>query len=203
MMGRSGDLPRSISLVTALKSLFLCDSGVIIRDFKDFYKNMLSLTGIYFPGVLLVGTTEIPYEICNLTNLKPLTYHREFFQAAPPYTGNLKTVPACLKNMIFNRFELMEYGLTDSSTSNLPDSIAERLNLYGNKLTFAGLEQLAQKNNWRKIPGQISWDAFLIYNYPEIVPLYVDDKFTVNAGGTISNNTHRWYKKKAIQMHWF
>jgi len=130
----------------------------------------LSLSGYGFSG------STITDSITNCTNLKTLSLNSSnFVGTLPVHMGNLTNLTS---------FSVSNNSLTGPIpaslfTLNPPLSI----NLSSNRFTFDGLEQLKQRFGTLTASPQ-----------PNISIRYYGNRLSVSAGGTLANNTYKWYK---------
>jgi hypothetical protein len=129
---------------------------------------------------------SIPKELGNLVNLKYLNL------SAQKLTG---TIPVELGNLVNLEYLGLkgpiccDYGPANKLTGPIPDlsgiPVSASITIYDMAFTFDGLEANAT-----------TIDS---YERQAYLPIYMQNgKLRVEAGGTIANNTYRWYKRLPI-----
>lgn len=209
---------RALYLIQQFKGTFPSQIGSLANLETLEVSGNYSLTGQILPEIgnlsklkkLLMLRNEnmngpIPVEIGNLTNLE------ELWLGDTPYTGSL---PAQINNL--TKLKLIIIGSTNlggpfpainnlialstldirynhfqgplPSLANIP--VSGLANISSNAFTFAGLEE-----NISKLDGYLSQA-----NVPITVQLVPGDaaQLTVEVGGTLLNNTYKWYKNGVL-----
>ena len=137
--------------------------------------NLINLTGLHLFGNKLNGS--IPFSIGDLTNLTQLSLNNNQFSGSIPSSiGNLKGV--LYLNLGHNRLSSIP-----SSIGNLANDI-EELYLDYNHFTFEGMELIAK-----------TFSSKAQYDPQKNIPVHQHgNTLSVSAGGTLSNNTYKWFK---------
>jgi Leucine-rich repeat (LRR) protein len=183
-----GPIPSSIGNLTKLKYLDLSylpndegfdPIGFINGNIPPEIGNLINLTHLNLSSQSLAG--DLPAELGNLAKLKLLSLVSNDFSGEIPSSFNNFSQIELLDLAYGYRGESPWYGRLHGEVpdlSGLPLSAVVRLT--GNSFTFAGLEQsagqLLQYGNQSPIP--IKWQGGKMY---------------VEAGGTVANNTYKWY----------
>jgi hypothetical protein len=103
--------------------------------------------------------------------------NNELTGSIPPSIGKLFS----LRYLYLNNNHLS--GSIPSSLGNLKDNLGLLINLYSNHFTFDGMELIA-----KIFPSAI-------YNPQKNIPINQNkNALSVYAGGTLSNNTYKWFK---------
>ncbi|WP_342088399.1 leucine-rich repeat domain-containing protein [Dyadobacter sp. OTU695] len=167
--GLSGNIPGGIGNLVNLKSLSLSGKG-LTGPIPSQIGNLTGLTSLSITGLKAGG--NIPTELGNLSNLETLTL------ANNELNGNL---PASINN-------LSKAWLMDLSGNNLSGAIPNianikinRLQIAGNKFTFDGME-----TNFSRLSVNIPQQKIGVSKTNRTLSVY--------AGGTLANNTYRWYR---------
>ncbi|MHA4736401.1 T9SS type A sorting domain-containing protein [Dyadobacter sp. MSC1_007] len=148
----------------------------------------LSIAGGYLSST---GTGNIPVQLGNLTNLKFLEISN---------IGLTGTIPASFNNLT----NLKTLSLRDNAlTGPIPDltsiPLATAVDISKNKFTFAGMEENISRLDIYSGQAKIPLHANVIMG--EIggrVNGELAGGLFVFAGGTLANNTYRWYKNGAL-----
>ncbi|WP_439556839.1 T9SS type A sorting domain-containing protein [Dyadobacter sp.] len=156
---------RNLANLTSLAMDNLAGAGPIPSEIGS----MINLTSLSITGLGNAG--PIPSEIGNLINLEEL--HLE-------ENGHTGTIPASF-NKLTNAFRI--YLSKNNLTSPIPSLGAlrtRRIFISENNFTFEGLET--------------SENRFAGYAYQKKIPVTKSNgMLSVNAGGTLSKNTYKWY----------
>lgn len=167
--GLSGNIPGGIGNLVNLKSLSLSGKG-LTGPIPSQIGNLTDLTSLSITGLKAGG--NIPTELGNLSNLETLTL------ANNELNGNL---PASINN-------LSKAWLMDLSGNNLSGAIPNianikinRLQIAGNKFIFDGME-----TNFSRLSVNIPQQKIGVSKTNRTLSVY--------AGGTLANNTYRWYR---------
>lgn len=216
----SGSIPESIGNLTSLRTLNLTESQItgIIPESISNLTNLEVLAIGRFSIFSTSGLTgAIPASIGNLTNLKILALSDNRLEG---------TIPASIGNLTkLVKLDLSGPGYSDNGnelTGPIPNSIGNLVNLrdlelYGNKLNGAipvelcnissSLQYLNIQFNQFTFEGIecIGTSAALhpffdqSYSFQSVIPVTNNNPvLSVSAGGTLSNNTYKWYKKDNI-----
>ena len=173
----SGKIPSSIGNLTNLQALDL-PGNQLSGSFPSSIGNLINLQYIHLEhGNHLSG--DIPSSIGNLTNLLTLDLENNQLSGSIPSTiGNL----ANLRSLILLGNKLS--GSIPSSLTHLNNlNNGDLLILRHNYFTFDGMEAIAQKFSKAAIDHQKNIRIHQSGN-----------TLSVSAGGTLSNNTYKWYK---------
>ncbi|MEP6724194.1 MAG: T9SS type A sorting domain-containing protein [Bacteroidota bacterium] len=138
--------------------------------------------------LLLLGSNKLegvlPTALANLALARVLDFHQN------QLTGN---VPASMANLTnIGAIDLSDNqlnGTLPAALQNLPSSIFFRVEK--NRFTFNGLEYLFT---------QMSSNQYFLYCNPQAdIPINrTNNLISVSAGGTISNNTYKWYRNNTL-----
>ena len=133
------------------------------------------VTELELPNNNLVG--NIPNSIGDLTSLKVLQLNKNKLSGLLPYTIN-------------HMYQLVYLFVNDNQLSGYFPNLSEipltyNVNVENNRFTFEGMESTVHKLD--------------LYAPQAKIPLsYNGGVFTVNAGGSMSNNTYNWYRNGAL-----
>lgn len=173
----SGSIPESIGNISTLKSLSISGSN-ITGGIPASIGDLSQLQTLIISGNNITG--GIPASIGNLSQLQTL-------KLSCANIGG--TIPASIDNLS----QLQNLTLSSCSLSgpaptlnNVPATA--RVDLSSNKLTFDGLESLYQHFGVR----------LTVTPQPNISIRYNNIRLSVNAGGTLANNTYKWYRNGAL-----
>ena len=173
----NGSIPLSIGNLKKLEEISLWNNH-LSGSLPESIGNLSSLRILNLYDNDISGT--LPESIGNLTNLQTLLLTLNNF------TGNIPNSFGNLSNLIeLNLSNNQLSGAIPSTLNNLPLSTSLSLNY--NKFTFAGLEQLLSSHTW----VGYSWQA-------KIPVSTSNNKLYVSAGGTLANNTYKWYKDNIL-----
>lgn len=175
--GLSGTIPPAMGNCPALKILYLGSpylSGSIPASLGNI--STLKTLSLYAPNI----TGGIPAGLGNLAQLQTLSLS----------CANIGgTIPGSLGNLS----QLQSLSLKNCSLSGpIPDSLnnlgsATKVYLDSNKFTFAGMEPARQHFTSLYTSAQAT------------IPIRYDNiKLSVTAGGTLANNTYKWYRNGAL-----
>ena len=170
----SGVIPSSLGNLVNLGDLFL-DNNQLSGSIPSSLGNLVNLSTLYLNNNQLSG--KIPSSLGNLVNLYFLDLsNNELSGSIPSSFGNL--------------VNLEHLFLGSNRLSGIPSSFATlpalyELDLSKNRFTFDGIELLAQTI------------LFFTYNNQARIPVHQNGSaLSVSAGGTLSNNTYRWFRVK-------
>jgi len=133
------------------------------------------VTELKLPNNNLVGT--IPNSIGDLTSLKVLQLNKNKLSGLLPYTIN-------------HMYKLVYLYVNDNQLSGYFPNLSEipltyTVNVENNRFTFEGMESTVHKLD--------------LYAPQAKIPIsYNGWSLTVNAGGSMSNNTYNWYRNGAL-----
>ncbi len=175
----SGTIPSSIGNLVNLYEADLFNNQ-LSGSIPSSIGNLTNLNGLYLYTNHLSG--RIPSSIGNLINLQYLRLEDNQLSGTIPSTvGNLVNLLWLASGA--NRLS----GTVPSSLSNLihiNDNNGNRLDLSYNYFTFDGMELIAQT-----FPKKAYYD-----NQKNISIHQNGNTLSVHAGGTLSNNTYKWFK---------
>ena len=197
-----GKIPDSIGRLNSLVSLTLSPDS-LSGNIPASITNLVNLSGLNLGPNKLTG--NIPDSIGVLTKLTTLSLiNNKLTGSIPASIGNLMNltsinleinklsgdVPSSLGNLV--KLQTLALGYNQLS-GYFPDTISKlpyaAINISFNKFTFSGLETLASSTG----KGAKS------YTSQDSIPLYRDStKLWVSAGGTLANNTFKWYNNKVL-----
>lgn len=194
----SGNIPPELGKLSKLEDLYL-GSNVLTGSIPPELGKLAILTSIDLSGNQLSGA--IPEEIGNLTNVKYFTaYNNKLSGEIPAALGNLVNVlelglssnnfVGAIPSSFGNLKSAISLDVSGNYLTGIPSELSsltnlEDLSLYNNRFTFDGLEPLAQE-----FPYPIFW-----YSPQARIAIHANnDSLSVYAGGTLSNNTYKWYK---------
>src|SRR6266496_1194293 len=193
----NGAIPSSLGNLVNLQMLDL-GSNHLSDTIPSSLGNLQNLTVLWLAYNQLRGS--IPPSLGNLASLQNLAVHLNQLTGSIPSSlgklANLRylslsfnqlsgSIPSSLGNLV-NLFTLDLYnnrlsGSIPSSLGNLNPSLS--LSLNGNHFTFDGMELIAQT-----FPNAI-------YDKQKRIPIHQNgNTLSVSAGGTLSNNTYKWYR---------
>src|SRR6266496_2418620 len=170
----SGNIPSSIGNLTNLQYLYLYDNQ-LSGSIPTSIGNLVNLTAsLWLNDNQLSG--NIPSSIGNLVNLHYLLLHLNHLSGAVPSSiGKLVN----LQELHLNNNRLS--GSIPSSIGNLVHN--SYLNLRYNYFTFDGMELI----------GKEFTNAY--YDHQRKITVHQNgNTLSVSAGGTLSNNTYKWFK---------
>lgn len=193
----SGNIPDSLSKLAKLKLLTL-DGNQLSGDIPASLGNLTRLVRLTMSQNLLTG--NMPVSLGNLANLETLGLGNNNLSGhIPESLGNLLKlkelglsstglsgeIPSSFKNLSSLTDAYLNYN---QLSGTIPEGFASLKNLRSvyidhNKFTFAGLEEL------------VKTDSIAYYSFQAPISInYKNGILKVSAGGTISNNTYRWYR---------
>lgn len=176
--GITGNIPAGIGNSPALKILSL-SSPYFTGSIPASIGNISTLRNLSITGANITG--GIPASLGNLAQLQSLSL-------SGANIGG--TIPASIGNLTsLQSLSLSGCGLTfpiPSSLVNLNSNAS--VNLSSNKFTFEGLEPLKQHFGVRLNASP----------QPNISIRYNNVRLSVNAGGTLANNTYKWYRDNSL-----
>ncbi|MGN7886850.1 T9SS type A sorting domain-containing protein [Dyadobacter sp. 22481] len=167
--GLSGAIPAEVGNLSNLTSLSLSGKA-LTGPIPPQLGNLTELTSLDITGLKNGG--GIPSAIGNLVNLASLNFYDN------ELTGNL---PASINNLT----KAWQINLSGNNLSgpipNVSNIRISRLQITGNKFTFDGME-----NNFSRLASDNSQQRIGISKTNRTLAVY--------AGGTLANNTYRWYR---------
>jgi uncharacterized repeat protein (TIGR01451 family) len=169
-----GIIPSSLGNLTNLTVMEL-DVDSLTGSIPTSIGNLTNLSWLSLGGNQLIGS--VPSSLGNLTNLTVLAVEgNQLTGSIPASLGNLKKM---------SNISLAGNNLSDSIPSTLANfPVLNYFLLYSNKLTFAGMEQLAE-----------AYGSKLYYDPQANISLhYNGNTLSVSAGGTLANDTFHWYR---------
>lgn len=197
----TGSIPSALGSCPALKTLSL-NSIYFAGSIPESIGNISTLKSLSITGSNLTG--GVPASIGNLPQLQTLIISgNNITGGIPASLGNLSqlqtlklscsniggSIPASIDNLS----QLQTLTLSGCSLSapvpsmnNVPATAS--VDLSSNKFTFDGLEPLKQHFGVR----------LTVTPQPNISIRYNNIRLSVNAGGTLANNTYKWYRNGAI-----
>src|SRR6266540_5803395 len=168
----SGAIPSSISNLTRLQNLQL-QGNQLSGSIPSSLGNLTGLFWLYLSYNRLSGS--IPSSLGNLKQLEYLELEdNQLSGSIPSSIGNFLYLHLDLSNNYFS-------GSIHSSFNNM--SHLSNVNLRHNRFTFDGMELIAQTFPFDKYSPQAN-----IPNHQN------GNTLSVSAGGTLSNNTYKWYR---------
>src|SRR6266496_4376151 len=170
----NGSIPSSLGNLVNLFTLELSNNQLSGSIPSSLGNLVINLIGVYLSNNQLSGS--IPSSLGNLVNLYYLYLNNnQLTGRIPSSLGNLER----LGELHLNNNRLS--GSIPSSLGNLNPSLS--LSLNGNHFTFDGMELIAQT-----FPNAI-------YDKQKRIPIHQNgNTLSVSAGGTLSNNTYKWYR---------
>jgi hypothetical protein len=172
-------------VLTKLPNLKVIDmeNNLFIDSLPSSIGNMVQLTTLDVNDCF-VNSSKIPSELGNLKNLDSLLLFNNHFYG---------TIPASLANL--DSLTTLDLSSNDLS-GNIPGlARLKKLNnlfLNDNEFTFKELEPFAQSIN-----DKIEKFEYLNLSPQAIIPITfypASKKLAISPGGTLSNNTFKWYK---------
>jgi Leucine-rich repeat (LRR) protein len=180
----SGAIPSSIRNLAKLEGLYL-NNNKLSGSIPSSIGNLVNLRYLYLYNNQLSGS--IPSSIGNLVNLYEVwLYHNELSDSIPSSIGNLVKV-----HQLYLDSNHLSGSLPSSliKLHNIWNPRGDGLSLYSNYFTFAGLELIVQ--SFRRV--------LLFYAPQAIIPIHQNgNALYVSAGGTLSNNTYKWFRNKTL-----
>lgn len=189
-----GPLPPSLGNLTKLTYLDLSyvpedagfdPFGFISGSIPPELGNLVNLTYLNISNQSLTG--NLPTELGNLKKLKTLLLGANDFDGEIPSSLNNLSELQLLHLHYQSHQRSHEFGLLHGEIPNLSGlPLSAKLLLSGNSFTFAGMEQ--------------NVDRLSFYGHQAQIPIQIQNgKLSVEAGGTVANNTYKWFKKTSTQ----
>lgn len=171
----SGEIPFSLGNLTNLWTLSL-SGNLLSGTIPSSLGNLINLRKFYADNNTLSGS--IPSFLGNLVNLESINLSfNQFTGSIPSSLGNLTNLFRL--DLSYNRLS----GSIPAELGNLSSNVF--LILSNNRFTFDGMELIAQ------IFSHAS------YSPQARIPVHQhNNTLAVSAGGTLSNNTYKWFKIK-------
>lgn len=155
----------------------------LIGKFPDFIKNNHGIKSIVLRGNYFNGT--IPTWIGNLVSLAVISLQNNKLEGViPTQLGNCKGL--YVLQLSGNHFESPIPHSISTFTQLL--HVSNLVTFYDNKFTFDGMEDIAQAYPFSTYSPQAN-----------IHIIQTGNKLTVNVGGTLNNNTYKWYKDGVLK----
>jgi Leucine-rich repeat (LRR) protein len=174
----SGSIPSTLGNLKNLSQLYL-NNNQLSGKIPPQLSKLHNLSTLCLDSNQLRG--NIPAALGNLTNLVELKLSDNFLTGQIPASfSNL--VKLSRLNINHNKFS----GMAPAFLAALPE--LQRLNLLRNNYTFDGMEELAQHN----------FSVLKYYPQKQIDIHQTGNTLSVYAGGTLSNNTYKWFKDGAL-----
>ncbi len=176
--GLSGNIPAGLGNSPSLKTLSL-NSVFLNGSIPASIGNISTLRELNISAANITG--GIPASLGNLLQLQKLSL------ACPNIGG---TIPESFGNLV----QLQNLLLSNCSLSGpIPLSLLNlsstaTVNLSSNKFTFEGLEQLKPHFGTRLV----------VSPQPNISIRYNNIRLSVNAGGTLANNSYKWFRNGSL-----
>lgn len=171
-------IPAGLSMLPHLSYLSLSGGG-LIGNIPPSLGNSPALKTLSLSSGYFTGT--IPTELGNIASLEKLSISSANITGGIPATiGNL----SLLKSLSVTNCSLSEPLPATLTNLNPTTSI----NLSNNRLNFDGME--AAKQHFT--------GTFTVSPQPNISIRYNNVKLSVAAGGTLANNTYKWYRNGAL-----
>jgi hypothetical protein len=168
-IGDIGAIPAEIGNLTKLTGLIIGNSG-FSGAIPDQIGNLINLKSMHLTDIRNAG--PIPSAVGNLTNLVSLSLAKN---------GHVGTIPATFNNL--TKLTYLNLG-SNNLIGPLPGLSALRkylISIGDNKFTFDGMES--------------NLERFFYYgNQKKIAIVKTNGVLSVEAGGTLSNNTFKWYR---------
>lgn len=172
----NGKIPPSFKNLSKLTNLYLIDNG-LHANLGEFLDSLTSLVSFHVGEFYF--TDSIPPSISKLVNLQEFTLYG---------SHGLEQIPASFKTMNnLTTIDIQGNGIKGDISNLIPPNVT-LLNISFNKLNFDPIEKLAKRfrNNF---------NVQFYYQEQAKIPTQADaDKVWVSVGGTVSNNTYKWYK---------
>ena len=175
----SGNIPSTLGNLLNLIYLNL-SLNQLSGNIPSSLGNLTNLTSLGLGQNQLSGS--IPSELGNLTNLTTLDLiENQLSGNLPPSLGNLVNIT------LFDVGDNQLSGPIPSTYDNFT-KIFSGVFLNSNEFTFAGMEAIAQ-----------AYRNTCLYGSQANIPLYQQGNLLyVSAGGTLSNNTYKWFNNSTL-----
>ena len=190
----SGSIPSSLGNLLNL-SLLELRNNFLTGNIPPSLGNLTNLSNLWLANNFLSGA--IPIELGNLTNLGTLDLsHNNLSDNIPSSLGNLHklydleisnnqltgSIPSSLGNSSTLRFIYLDSNKLDGVVPVITNLDLFELDIFHNYFTFNGMELIAQT----------FYEAR--YNDQASIPIHQNgNALFVSAGGTLSNNTYKWF----------
>src|SRR6266496_4125775 len=192
----SGGIPSSFGNLTNLGFLELTNNNLSGR-IPSSLGNLVNLVSLFLGENHFSG--NIPSSLGNLKELAYLILRRNQLSGAIPSSiGNLTrlqnlqlqgnqlsgSIPSSIGNFLYLHLDLSNNYLSGSIPSSFNNlSHLSNVNLRHNRFTFDGMELIAQTFPFAKYSPQAN------------IPIHQHgNALSVSAGGTLSNNTYKWFR---------
>jgi Leucine-rich repeat (LRR) protein len=173
-IGFTGQLPIELGNLTNLKSLIIGET-LLEGKIPSSIGSLTNLTRLGISGITYAG--PIPPELGKLTKLTELILY---------YNTHTGTIPKELNNLVNAREILLDGGFLSGPLPDLSALKPGVLSVEHNSFTFDGIE------------GHT--DRYYSYGNQNEIPLHSGNgQIFVNAGGTLSKNTFKWYLNNVLQ----
>lgn len=174
----TGQIPSEIGNLSKLRLLSIRRNLGIIGPIPVEIGNLLNLERLSLSDIPLTGS--IPAQINNLVKLKSIEIGSTNLGGGFPAINNLTALTVL--DIRYNHFK----GPLPSLV-NVP--VSGYVHVGSNAFTFAGLEE-----NFSKL------DGYLVQAKLPMIAQFVPGggKLSVRAGGTLANNTYKWYKNNVL-----
>jgi hypothetical protein len=182
--GAGAYIPSSFGNLTALQRIEFLDYS-LSSNLPASFANLVNLSSIYFHAVFGFTPRTFPVALTYAPNVKSISMEDNYLDSIPSTFGNMK------KLVTLDLFQNSLSGTIPSSINTL-DSL-KSMDISYNYYTFKGIEPFV--NDY--IASHKTYS--LVYASQNNISIHrYDNKLAVSAGGTLSNNTFKWYKDSAL-----